>query len=157
VDTLRPGTDAALALGMMNVIITERLYDHAFVEQWCTGFEALAQRVMEYPPEKVEEITWVPADTIRAVARLYATTRPASITQCLSIDQNADTISTARSIAMLAAITGNIDVPGGNVITMLPRLHARSHDGSSAWLTSRQHATRLGNQEYPCSQARRAR
>jgi anaerobic selenocysteine-containing dehydrogenase len=146
---LRPGTDAALALGMLNVIITEDLYDHTFVGEWCYGFEELAQRAMEYPPEKVEQITWVPASTIREVARLYATTKPASITQCLSIDQNADTISTSRSIAMLAAITGNIDVPGGNAITMLPKLHARSNDGSGAWLTRRQHETRLGGKEYP--------
>jgi anaerobic selenocysteine-containing dehydrogenase len=146
---LRPGTDAALALGMLNVIITERLYDQAFVENWCYGFDELTQRAMEYPPEKVEQITWVPASTIREVARAYATAKPASITQCLSIDQNADTISTSRSIAMLAAITGNIDVPGGNAITMLPELHARSNDGSAAWLTKRQHETRLGGKEYP--------
>ncbi len=146
---LRPGTDAALALGMLNVIITERLYDQAFVENWCYGFEELAQRAMEYPPEKVEQITWVPANTIREAARTYATAGPASITQCLSIDQNADTISTSRSIAMLAAITGNIDVPGGNAITMLPELHARANDGSAVWLTRRNHETRLGAKEYP--------
>ncbi len=146
---LRPGTDAALALGMLNVIIMEGLYDRAFVDRYCYGFEELTQRVMEYPPERVEQITWVPANTIRELARRYATTRPASITQCLSIDQNADTISTARSIAMLAAVTGNIDVAGGNAITMLHRLGARSNDGSGAWLTKRHHETRLGNRQYP--------
>ena len=125
------------------------MYDQAFVENWCYGFEELAQRAMEYPPEKVEQITWVPANTIREAARVYATAGPASITQCLSIDQNADTISTSRSIAMLAAITGNIDVPGGNAITMLPKLHARANDGSAAWLTKRNHETRLGGKEYP--------
>ena len=56
---LRPGTDAALALGMMNVIINEDLYDHEFVEKWCYGFEELKERVQEYPPEKVAEICWV--------------------------------------------------------------------------------------------------
>ena len=146
---LRPGTDAALALGMLHVIIGEERYDRAFVENWCHGFEQLAQRVGEYTPERVEKITWIPADTIREAARTYAASSPASITQCLSIDQNADTISTARSIAMLAAITGNIDVPGGNLITMLHRMGARSGDNGSAWISEEQHETRLGAKEYP--------
>ncbi len=147
--SLRPGTDAALALGMLNVIITEGLYDKAFVEKWCYGFEELAQRAAEYSPERVERITWVPAETIRKAARIYAAAKPASITQCLSIDQNADTISTSRSIAMLAAITGNVDTSGGNAISMLPRMNARSNDGSGAWLSARSHETRLGGKEYP--------
>jgi anaerobic selenocysteine-containing dehydrogenase len=146
---LRPGTDAALALGMLHVVIVEGLYDSPFVSKWCTGFDALAKRVEEYPPEKVEQTTWVPADLIREAARLYATSKPASITQCLSIDQNADTISTCRSIAMLAGITGNIDVPGGNLITMLGKMAPVPDETGTRFLMAEQHAKRLGKDKYP--------
>jgi len=146
---LRPGTDAALALGMLNVIINEGLYDKEFVDQWCFGFKELKERVQQYPPEKVEEVTWVPKGKIWEAVRMYATTKPASITQCLSIDQNADTISTCRSIAMLAAITSNIDIPGGNLISMPKKVHDRATDTLSKYLTKEQHEKRLGSKEYP--------
>ena len=148
---LRPGTDAALALGMLNVIINEGLYDKEFVDRWCLGFDQLKERVQEYPPEKVEEITWVPKAQIIEAARLYATTKPACIHQIVAIEQNADTISTARSIAMLAAITGNIDIPGGNILPMpLPtRSVFEPEHGLSDRLTKEQHDKRLGVREYP--------
>jgi len=76
---LRPGTDAALALGMANVIITEGLADEAFISKHTTGYEEYKELALQYPPEKVEEITWCPADRIREAARLYATTKPALI------------------------------------------------------------------------------
>ena len=69
---LRPGTDAALAMGMLNVIISEGLYDKEFVEQWTSGFEELKARAAEYPLDRVSEITWVPAEDIAAAARIYA-------------------------------------------------------------------------------------
>jgi anaerobic selenocysteine-containing dehydrogenase len=146
---LRPGTDAALALGMLHVIQAEGLYDRMFVERWCFGFDELVTRLKEYPPERVEQITWVPAELIREAARLYATTRPGSITQCLSIDQNADTISTSRSIAMLAAVTGNIDVPGGNLITMLAKGAPVPDETGKGFLSETQHQRRLGRAQYP--------
>ncbi len=144
---LRPGTDAALALGMLNVVIGEGLFDRTFVDRWCVGFSALAERAGEFPVERVERITWVPAALIQKAARLYASSRPASITQCLSIDQNADSISTSRLIAMLAAITGNIDVPGGNLMTMLSKVPGRQEEAS--WLSMEDHEKRLGGKEYP--------
>ena len=146
---LRPGTDAALALGMLQVIVTEGLYDKEFVERWCYGFEELRGRLQQYPPERVEEITWVPRDTIKEATRIYAARKPGSITQCLSIDQNADTISTSRSIAMLAALTGNIDIPGGNVISMPMKEQTRSTETLSHCLTNEHHEKRLGSTEYP--------
>lgn len=115
---LRPGTDCALALGMLHVIINHGIYDEEFVNHWCTGFEELAKGVKEFTPAKVEAITWVPRDLIVEAAKLYATVHPACITQCVTLDQNADTISTCRSLAILAAITGNIDIPGGNLFPM---------------------------------------
>jgi len=152
---LRPGTDAALALGMLNVIVTEQLYDKEFVDKWCFGFDDLKERVQEYPPQKVEEITWVSKERVIEAAKLYATTKPASITQIVAVDQNADTISTCRAIADLAAITGNIDIPGGNLLPMpLPAMGVFVPEFSAEhclkdWLTKEQNEKRLGAREYP--------
>ncbi len=146
---LRPGTDAALALAMLNVVINEGLYDKGFVEKWCLGFDELRERVQDYPPEKVEALTWVPREKIVEAARTYALTRPASITQVLAIDQNADTISTSRSIAMLASITGNIDVPGGNVFPMKTGVRGGKERALTHLLTKEDHESRLGSKEYP--------
>lgn len=115
---LRPGTDCALALGMLNVIINEELYDKEFVRKWTYGFDKLKERVQEYSLDKVEEITWVPKDKIRKAARMYAEAESACIFQCVAIDHVADPVQTARAIALLPAITGNVDKPGGNVFTM---------------------------------------
>ena len=113
---LRPGTDGALALGMLNVIINEELYDKAFVEKWTHGFDELEQRVQQYPPDKVSEITWVPEKLIRDAARLYATNSPAAVQWGVAIDMNPQATSVAQAITHLWSITGNIDIPGGQVI-----------------------------------------
>lgn len=144
---LRPGTDAALALSILHIIINEELYDRDFVSEWCTGFEKLKERVQLYPPEKVEAITWVPKQRIVQAARMYSTMKPASITQCVAIDQNADTISTSMAIAMLAAITGNLDVPGGNIIPM--PMNTPGDPEARYLLTKGSHEKRLGAKEYP--------
>jgi anaerobic selenocysteine-containing dehydrogenase len=117
---VRPGTDAALALGMLHTIIQEGLYDKNFVSQWTVGFDKLAERAKEYPPEKVAGITWVPAEDIRAAARLYATTRPACIQWGVGIDQGINNFQTIRAILTLSGITGNMDVPGGDVFWVPP-------------------------------------
>ncbi len=115
---LRPGTDCALALGMLNVIINEELYDADFVEEWTIGFEKLKEFVQDYPPEKVEEITWVSAETIREIARMYATTKPACISPRNALDQHTNASCAIRAINILMAITGNLDVKGGNIIAL---------------------------------------
>ena len=114
---IRPGTDTALALGMLNVIIGEGLYDKEFVSRWTYGFDRLAEHVKQYPPEKVADITWVPADIIRSMARLYATSRPACITQGVALDHCTNGIQTTRAICSLMAICGNYDVDGGNTFS----------------------------------------
>ena len=113
---LRPGTDGALALGMLHVIIKEGLYDKQFVEKWTTGFEKLEKHIEQYSPEKVEEITWVPAQTIREIARMYAATKPACISPRNALDQHTNSSVAIRAIDILMAITGNLDVKGGNII-----------------------------------------
>jgi anaerobic selenocysteine-containing dehydrogenase len=113
---IRPGTDGALALGMLNVVINEGLYDDLFVREWTYGFEELKERVQDYPPEKVAEITWIPKQKIIEAARTYAKAKPAAIQWGVSIDQCKECIPTIHAIMDLWAITGNMDVPGGNVI-----------------------------------------
>lgn len=110
---LRPGSDLALALGMINIIVNEGLYDRAFVEKWTVGFDALRAHVQDYTPERVEKITWVQAETIRQAARFYAENRPSCIEWGNVIDHNIDSFQTARAISILRAITGNLGVPGG--------------------------------------------
>ncbi|HUI96585.1 MAG TPA: molybdopterin-dependent oxidoreductase [Xanthobacteraceae bacterium] len=110
---VRPGADDALALAMIHVIVAEGLYDEAFVAKWTFGFDRLAEHVRPFTPEWAAPITWVSADTIRAGARLFATTRPAALEWGCAIEHTPNSIQTARAIAILPAITGNIDVPGG--------------------------------------------
>jgi anaerobic selenocysteine-containing dehydrogenase len=117
---LRPGTDGALALGMLNVIISEKLYDQDFVEKWTYGFDQLKERVKEYPLDKVEAITWVPREKIVQAARMYATSKPATMRFGQPLDSNAEGTSTIHALHCLWAITGNIDNPGGNVIARPP-------------------------------------
>jgi anaerobic selenocysteine-containing dehydrogenase len=191
---LRPGTDGALALGMLNVIITEKLYDREFVEKWTnasflvkidenrlllesdlvidgsekkfvvwnsekgapaiwdpslaqfspkktvpvlegtfqvilagksetdckTVWTLLRERVADFPPEKVAEITWVPKDKIVDAARFYAKSVPSAIHWGASIDMITTTTPTAHAIALLWSLTGNVDKPGGNVFARDP-------------------------------------
>ncbi len=119
---LRPGTDHALALGLLNVIIEEILYDKDFVEKWTYGFDDLKDHVKKYTPERVSEITWVPPDLIRETARLYATSKPAVIQWGNPIEHNIHTFDTTRALICLMAICANLDVPGGNVNAKDPKI-----------------------------------
>ena len=111
----RPATDAALAMGMINIIIEEELYDKAFVEKWCLGFDELRERTREYPPERVADITWVPKEKIVEAARLYATTKPSHLHSHNGTTYATNVLQTTRAIAILPALTGNLDINGGNV------------------------------------------
>jgi len=113
---VRPGTDIALALGMIHVIIEEGLYDKDFVKKWCGGFEELRQRAKPYTPAKTAEITWIPKEDIVAAARLYAGNGPSGIAAGVTIDQTIESLQFARVLCLLIAVTGNVDVPGGNYL-----------------------------------------
>jgi anaerobic selenocysteine-containing dehydrogenase len=115
---VRPGVDDALGLAMLNVIIGERLHDDDFVSRWTHGFDALAAHVRQYTPDWAEPITWVPADKIRAAARLFATTKPAMLEWGCAIEHTPKCIQTVRALSMLPALTGNVDVPGSWVFGM---------------------------------------
>lgn len=114
---LRPGSDVAMALAWLNVIINEELYDADFVENWTVGFEELKERVEPYTPEWAEEKTWVPAEKIALAARTYATMKPSCIQWGVATDQlGVATGAGAQARAALRAICGNLDVPGGDVM-----------------------------------------
>jgi anaerobic selenocysteine-containing dehydrogenase len=113
---IRSGTDGALALGMINVIIREDLYDHDFVENWTTGFAALGDYVRDFTPEAVERITGVPAETVAETARLLAGTRPATLSMYTGLEYTNSGVQNLRAVFSLFAITGNIDVKGGIVL-----------------------------------------
>jgi len=118
---IRPGTDGALALALIHVIIKEDLYDKDFVEKWTYGFDKLVPHIAPYTPEWAEKITWVSAEDIRKLARLYASAESASIFQGTNTqDQTANGTQNSRAFAVLQTITGNINNPGGWVIS--PRL-----------------------------------
>jgi anaerobic selenocysteine-containing dehydrogenase len=111
---IRPGTDGALALALMHVIIKENLYDKDFVERWTHGFDKLVSHIEPYTPEWAERISWVQAEDIRKLARLYATAESASIFQGTNTqDQTANGTQNSRAFAILQTITGNINNPGG--------------------------------------------
>ena len=112
---LRPGTDTALALGLLHVIIGEGLYDEDFVANWTFGFDRLKEHVKGYTPPWVETITQIPAELIVKAARWYAVSRPSAVYRCVSLDQTHDSIQSCRAVSLLAALTGNIGAPGGNV------------------------------------------
>ena len=113
---LRPGTDAALVLGIINYIIQEKLYDKAFVEKWCFGFDKLAERAREYPLDKVSQITWVPAEQIIKAATMYATLKPAVCIHGMGMEHLPNSMEAIHARLALTAITGNADVIGGEVL-----------------------------------------
>ena len=115
---LRPGTDDALALAFLNVIIGEELYDAPFVKRWTHGFDALREHVRRFTPEWAAPITWVAAEKVRAAARLFARTKPAMLEWGCAIEHTPKCIQTVRALSMLPAVTGNVDVPGGWVFGM---------------------------------------
>jgi anaerobic selenocysteine-containing dehydrogenase len=117
---IRPGTDNALALAFLNVIIEEGLYDRDFVEKWCYGFDRFSDHVKQYSPERMSDITWVPPQLIRKAARHYAESHPAAIQWGNPIEQNINTFDTSRALVCLMALCGNLDVPGGNIHAMEP-------------------------------------
>ncbi|MBI5444637.1 MAG: molybdopterin-dependent oxidoreductase [Deltaproteobacteria bacterium] len=120
---LRPGSDGALAMGLLKVIVDEELYDREFVETWCLGFDRLVEELRTFTLGDVEELTWVPQETIREFARLYAGTKPASIQWGNALDTSAISFPAAKAVAILRALTANLNVPGGEMfLTPAPYL-----------------------------------
>ncbi|MDE3078142.1 MAG: molybdopterin-dependent oxidoreductase, partial [Chloroflexota bacterium] len=111
-----PGTDGALALGLMQVIIEEGRYDAEHVAAHTSGFDRLQERVREFPPERVAEITGVPAEDIRRLAREYAATQPAFIRIGNGLQHHDNGGMCVRNIACLPALTGAWKRRGGGAM-----------------------------------------
>jgi thiosulfate reductase / polysulfide reductase chain A len=120
---IRPGTDLALMLGWIRLIIEEELYDADFVAKWTVGFDELKEAVQEYTPEKVSKITWLPVEQITAAARIYATSKPAQLPYGYGLDkQGINSNQCARARAILRAITGNLEIQGGETFSQTPEV-----------------------------------
>ena len=115
---IRPGTDAALALGLIHVIVRDGLVDEDYVERHTVGFDELAARAAEYPPSRVAEITGVPAEDIETLAREYATSQPAAIRMGVAVERHATGGQAVRAITSLPALTGAWRHVGGGILAL---------------------------------------
>ncbi len=117
-----PGTDLALALGMLKVMVDENLFDKDFVEKWTIGFPELAEHLKAYSLDRISEITWISKKEIVEAARLFAKSKPACIQWGNALEHNFNSVQCARALLILMAISGNLEVPGGNVYRAGPSL-----------------------------------
>ncbi len=118
---VRPGTDAVLAMGLIQVIISEKLYNQEFVSDWCHGFDQLAEHAKKYTPQYVELITGIRAEDLVKAAFLYAANTPSALFSGRGIDQiGCNSVTIHHALAILRAITGNLDVKGASCLTEMP-------------------------------------
>jgi formate dehydrogenase major subunit len=111
----KPGTDVAVLNGLMNVILAEGIFAKEYVENRTEGFEALQNTVAAYTPERVEEISGVPAEDLKAAARLYAKANKASVLYCMGMTQHTTGTDNVKSCANLAMLCGKVGIEGGGV------------------------------------------
>jgi anaerobic selenocysteine-containing dehydrogenase len=111
----RPGSDGYLGLALLKTIIEEGLHDREFVERYTIGFDKLREMLGSYTFEELEKETWISVDEMKKFARTYATSKPAAIQTGNPLDQTPNSYQTCRLISILRAVTGNLDVPGGEV------------------------------------------
>lgn len=151
---VRPGTDGALALGFMHVIIKEGLYDLDFIERWTFGFDELAQLVEEWTPEKTSEVTWVPAEKIVEAARMMATDKPTTFYPMLGPGcMHSNAIQSGRALACLVGLIGCIDEPGGFVFAPGPMSNAELTLIPDDWNWNAPEAKLIGNEKFPAHAA----
>jgi anaerobic selenocysteine-containing dehydrogenase len=115
---IRPGTDAALALAMMNVIINEGLVDQDYVDNYTVGYEELAERVKQYSPEWAAEVTGIPVEDIVTLSREYATTQPSAIRVGVALERHVGGGQAVRAATSLPALVGAWRHVGGGILTM---------------------------------------
>jgi len=113
---VKPAHDGLLAMAMIHEIIAQKLHDADFVDQWTVGFEELKQSAARFPAEKIAGDIWLESAAIKEAARMYATIKPACIVDGNGLDMQIDTFDATRSVAMLRALTGNLDVRGGDFL-----------------------------------------
>jgi len=147
---LRPGSDTALALAMIHVIIFEDLLDMEFVSNYCIGFEELIEQVAPYDPEWASELTWLDPELIRKAAHMYAKNTPGNIQWGSNADQLGKTAGAGmHARAILRALTGNLDRPGGDLMPG-PAMNYITDEELEAndWLPEEQKAKQIGSDKY---------
>jgi hypothetical protein len=143
---VRPGTDGALALSMIEVMIDEDLYDEDFAENWCHGFDVLKTYVQHFKPEAAERITWVAADTIRDLARHVCNADGVSLLMFTGLEYSNSGVQSARAVLTLFALASQLDVPGGIGLTMLDSEFPINHSGN---LDNPSVNLAIGRSEFP--------
>ncbi len=130
---IKPAHDGLLAMAMIHEIISRKLYDADFVDKWTVGFDRLAQSAALFPADKVAGDIWLEPEAIREAARMYAATKPACIVDGNGLDMQVDAFDATRAVAMLRALTGNLDVRGGDFIPQpVPARNIQLRDRLSA-------------------------
>jgi len=144
----RPATDLALAMGIIHVIVNEKRYDHDFVARWTMDFDHLKKHIQPYSPEKVAEITWVPDKKIIAAARLFTNYRYACLMNGNASEDTYNSTQFARAIAIIQAICGLLDIPGGTIdIEGSIQFEATNRDILRDKLPKEQEAKKLGGDQ----------
>ncbi len=143
---IRPGTDGALALSMLEVLIAEDLYNEDFAENWCHGFGELKTYVQHFRPEVTETITGVPAETIRELAHRVANAGGASLLMYTGLEYSNTGVQSARAILTLFALAGQLDVPGGIGLDMLNTHFPINHSSN---LENPDLDRAIGRKEFP--------
>lgn len=113
---IRPDTDMALALGMLHIIIKEKLYDEKFINEWTVGFDELCRSIEEYTPEWTAEKTGVDKELLLKATRVYAKCPASSLCRSMALDQVHDSLQVCRATSILISITGHVGKPGCNVV-----------------------------------------
>ena len=126
---IRPGTDGALALGMIQVMVEEELFDEKFAREWTVGFEDLCRYVQHFRPEVVAGVTGVPAETVRSLARRIATARGAVPVMYTGLEYSDSGVQAIRAVLTLWGLAGQIDVPGGWNIRMRENAFPQNRSG----------------------------
>ena len=116
---VRPGTDAALALAMMHVIVRDDLHDKGFIKQHTLGFDKLQERIKEYPPERAAAITGIDAAEIEKLARAYATTRPSVIRTVVGMERYSNGHTAMRAVTCLPGLIGGWRERGGGLSSFM--------------------------------------
>jgi anaerobic selenocysteine-containing dehydrogenase len=111
----KPGTDLALALGMLKVILDEELLDRRFVQNWTIGLDKLKRQLDGLSLERIEEITWIDQKYIQKAARVYSTVKPGCISWGNAVETDHRSFQTCRAICLLRAVTGNLCMPGSDI------------------------------------------
>jgi len=142
---VRPGTDGALALGAIQVLLAEDLYDMDFVHNWTHGFAELREYVQSFTPKRVAQITGIPAEQVHDLARAMARARGCSILSYTGLEYSNSGVQAIRAMITLQALAGHLDVPGGKLFQMPDRLKL------NRLLTEPPQGVRkpIGAEEYP--------